>query len=899
MTGQRRLGDDRRDPRRELDDEIALHLELRAREFEAQGMSPEAARHAALAAFGSVDAVTAACRAEDAALERDRRRREWVRDIGVDVGYGVRTLRKNAVFTLAAVATLTLGIGAAAAVYTVVNGVLVRPLPYRDPSSLAMVWMGDTDAQGITSQLPLSTGFFADLSEQTSSFSGVAAFRFWPYTVAGDGPAEQVAGARVSPALFPVLGATPQLGRTFTAEEAQPGGPAVVVLSDAYWRRRFGGHASVIGEVVQLSGQPFTVVGVMRPGFTFPRGAELPGGFQFRPRTELWTPLVVGPNERQDYGTQNLAAVGRLAPGVTRDAAQAEISTNLQRFLDRNGVTARWSYQLVALRDQAARGVRRSLLILLGAVGFVLLIACANVANLLVARTAARSREFAIRAALGAGWSRIARQLVTENLVLAGLGTVAGLGASFWATWAMLSLVPGAMPRADDIAVDWRVVVVVGGVAALAGIIFGIGAARVLRRGTLAGALHAEGARSTGGAGRRLGRRALVAAEVSLSLVLLIGAAQLVDSFIRLQRVDPGFDPRHAVVADVQLPLARRFDPASDGPGWRRFFEQLMARLGTVPGLEAVGAVSSLPLTGAEEASSVIIPERPADRPELNPRVHYQVVSGDYFGAMGIPMLAGRGFTLDDHAAAVPVIVVNRAFVRRYFADSAVVGRTLQGNFEFGRGPIRTIVGVAGDVRQTGLDDPPTPMVYVPVSQLPYPALSVVMRTDGPAAAALAELRRAVRALNPDAAVARERPMATVLGQSLARQRFSSTIITVFASAALVLTVVGVYGVIAVTLGQRRREIGIRLALGAQQRQVTWLMLGEGGRIIMVGVVLGLAGAVVTTRVVRALLYDAGTPPAALFAGSALAIVLVSLAATWLPARRAARMDATRSLREE
>jgi putative ABC transport system permease protein len=324
-----------------------------------------------------------------------------------------------------------------------------------------------------------------------------------------------------------------------------------------------------------------------------------------------------------------------------------------------------------------------------------------------------------------------------------------------------------------------------------------------------------------------------------------------------------------------------------------------MDRLRMTPGVRAAGAVSGLPLTGAEEWSSVVIPERPADRPELNPRVLYQVVSGDYFGAMGIPMLAGRGFTDQDGAAGDSVIIVSREFVHRYFADSAIVGRTLRTVFEFGAQPLRRVIGVAGDVRQTALEDAPFPTVYVPEAQMPYPALTVVLRSEGPAAPALAALRRAVRELDPDAAVARQRSLAAVRTQSLARQRFSSTVITVFAAGALLLTVVGVYGVIAVAVGQRRKEIGIRIALGAQDRQVAWLVLREGGRVIAAGVVLGLAGAVATSRALRALLYEAGPAPVVVFAGAAAAIVLVSLAATYLPARRAARMNPTRTLREE
>jgi putative ABC transport system permease protein len=416
----------------------------------------------------------------------------------------------------------------------------------------------------------------------------------------------------------------------------------------------------------------------------------------------------------------------------------------------------------------------------------------------------------------------------------------------------------------------------------------------------LAGALHAAGTRTTAAAAGRLGRRALVAAEVSLSLMLLIGAAQLVDSFLRLQRVDPGFDPSHAVTAEVQIPLPGPFSPATDGPRWQLFFAQLMDRLHAAPGVHAAGAVSSLPLTGAEESSRVIIPERPAERPELNPSANYAIVSGDYFTAMGMPVLAGRGFTTADGADAPQVIIVNREFVERYLAGSDVVGRRLTGMFEFSAQPNpRTVVGVVGDVQQTSLAGPALPTVYVPQSQMPYPSLSVVIRTVGDSGPALGALRRAVKDLNPDAAVAQERTLAAVLDQSLARQRFSSTLIAVFAAAALLLAMVGVYGVIAVTVGQRRREVGIRMALGARHAHVLRLVLGEGARIIAAGVALGLLGAFGSSRLIRALVFEAGAAPAGVFGGSALAIALMALVATYVPARRAARLDPMRALRED
>jgi putative ABC transport system permease protein len=532
-------------------------------------------------------------------------------------------------------------------------------------------------------------------------------------------------------------------------------------------------------------------------------------------------------------------------------------------------------------------------------VAFVLLIACANVTNLLLARTAARQREFAVRAALGAGRARIARQLVTENVLLAAAGTALGLLASVWGVRAMLALVPGAMPRVDDVSVDWRVITAAFAVAMVAGLAFGLATAWQLRWSQLAATLQSAGNRTTGGVARRMGRRTLVIAEISLSVMLLIGAAELTRSFLRLQHVQPGFAPDHALTAAVQMPLPNGFRPVVDGPRWRTFFAQLMERLNATPGVLAAGAVSTLPLTGADEGAAVTVVGRPAPASGFGLSTEYNLVSGRYFDAMGIKLLAGRVFDGRDVNDGAPVIIVNKEFVHRYFADSNAIGTQLNTTFEFVAGKPRTIVGVVDNVQQLSLDASALPQVFVPQDQLSYPALWVVMRTRGDPSTAAMPLRSAVKALDGTTAVAHVRPLDEVFADSLARQRFSAAIIVVFAAAALALAMVGLYGVIALNVGQRGREIGVRMALGARGRDVLRLLLGEGMRIAGLAIVLGLAGALAMSRVLNTLLFGVTTAEGAVFVAAAAAVGAVSLVATYVPARRATRVDPTVTLRAE
>jgi putative ABC transport system permease protein len=874
--------------RAEAGDEIAFHIQMRTAELIEQGVDPERAREMAEARFGPVPPI------EEALVDSVQRRRhradrvEAVMDVMKDLAFAIRSLRRAPAFTAAAVATLALGVGATLAVFTVVNGVLLRPLPYDDPARIHMIWISNRTADVEGGDLPLSSGFYSDIERESRSFEAMAAFRAWSYSLstAGSPDAEPLSGAKVSPALFTVLGVRPQLGQAFTASEAIPGAPNVAMISHELWQRRFGGDRSIVGKPVTLNGQSFTVTAVMPPGFAFPRGAELPAPFGFGLRTEVWTPLVFDSTDTRNYGTQNLSAVGRLPSPDKQLAAETELSGIMRRFLDENAPNLKLDYVVRAMAMQSSQKVERALVILFGAVVLVLLIATANVASLLIARISARQRELAVRTALGAARSRIARQLVTEHLVLAVVGTALGLLLAYWTTQVMLALVPGSMPRADDIGFDWRVLSFALGVALVAGVGFGLAATVASGSANVTATLHESDLRSAGSVRHRYGRR----------LMLLIGAALLARSFISLQRVQLGFSAGNVLTADIGVPVVGGFRPAVDGPHWDATLRGITSRVSMLQGVEAAGMVSALPLSGAFESGGLRLPGV-TYQPGQGPSSQYNVVAGDYFKAAGIRVLAGRTFDASDDDINRATIVINREVARTLFgSETAAIGRELRATFEFlGGRPPRTVIGVVDVVKQVSADEAVRSQVYVPQAQMPYPGLTLVVKASGDAArdprSLLPLVRREARAVDPSVTIRDVQLMSDVVSTSMARQRFNMTLITVFAALALVLAIVGLYGVLALIVGQRRREIGVRLALGAQPWSVVRMILREGAVMALVGVILGVAGALALTRLMESLLYDVSTTDGWTFAGAVVLVTVVAIGATWVPARRAAHVD--------
>jgi putative ABC transport system permease protein len=647
---------------------------------------------------------------------------------------------------------------------------------------------------------------------------------------------------------------------------------------------------------VTLSRERFTIVGVMPRGFAFPRGAELPSGLQFRPRTEIWTPLVFTEQELRQRGTANLAAVGPLRDGASLEQARSDLTQIAKRLAAEypRFFSERMALNPVALKEQAVAPVRRGLVLFMGAVGFVLLIACANVVNLLVARTAVRDREFAVRTALGATRARVALQLVTENLLLTLGGAALGLAVAVWGSRALLALVPGNLPRADDVALDARVVLVTIAIAVAAAVAFGLASAVHAGRGSLVAGL--QGLRATSGLGRRAGRRLLVAAEVALSLVLLVGAALLTQSFVRLQSVSPGFQPDRAMTAGLLMPILS-FNPNRDGSRWSAFFTEYAERLGALPGVEAAGGVSSLPLSGAWESTGFAIEGRPRAASGQGPSAEYSVATPGYFRAMQMPIVAGRTFDSRDRAGGVSVIVVNQELARRYWPGESAIGERIFTGL-LGPDVPHEIVGIVGDVRQLTLDTPVAPAMYFPVTQLPYPFLTLVVRTkaDDPTVV-LPLMRRELKGMDPSLALHDARSLRAVVDLSLARQRFSMIVIGAFAAAALALAMIGLYGVIAYSVAQRTREIGVRIALGARPRDVLALVVGEGVRVTAAGVVVGLLVALAATRLMRSLLYDVSASDAGMYALVAALTAAVAVLASYVPARRATRVDPISALR--
>ncbi|HVE78878.1 MAG TPA: ABC transporter permease, partial [Gemmatimonadaceae bacterium] len=826
-------------------------------------------------------------------LEHERRA-DWIGALGQDLRFAARTLVRSRGFATAAVLTLALGIGAATAVFGVVDGVLLRPLPYPNHERLALVWSTAQLGGAQQGELPLAAGNFLDLRGQVRSFETLAAFRAWGFTLSDAEDPELVAGARVSPALFGVLGTRPMLGRALVPADDDPGAPKVALLGHGLWQRRFGGDPGVVGRAVTLNGERYTVVGVMPPGFHFPRGAELPSGFQFPARTELWTAIAFTPEQAQRRGTFDLAVAGLLAPGVTPAQARAELSPIMRRLGDENGMAAiALGADVTPMRDFSVRSVRPGLVLLLGAVALVLVVACANVSNLLVARTAARRRELAIRTALGAGRGRLVRQLVTENLLLAAAGGALGIAVAVAAQGALLRLAPGNVPRLDDVTLDGRVL---GAALLLAlGIGGAFGVLAALHGGRAGGATLRDGGRTTAGAQRARLRSALVAGQLALSLVLLVGAALVVRSFARMLAVPPGFDPSGAVTAQIILPVRPDASFSAEQPRWRDVTERYLERVQTLPGVRAAGAVSSLPLTGAWESTDVGAVGAAAGSGTDRMNMQYAMVSPDYFRAMAIPMRRGRAFTTQDRADAPPVAIVSEAAAARWWPGRSPVGERVMALDS----TTRTIVGVVGDVRQTNVTTPIEPAIYLPVAQFPVPFLYVVARTSADPATTVPALRRELRAVSAAAGLDDGRTLRAVYDDALAPRRFAMLIVGFFAVSTLLLAAVGLYGVVAYAVGQRTHEIGVRMALGAQTGDVMRLVLGQGLRLAALGLTAGVAGALAASGLLRRQLFEVSPVDPATYLAIIALLVAVAAAATWGPARRATRVDPVRALREE
>jgi putative ABC transport system permease protein len=876
---------------REVDDEITFHLEERARELEAGGMDAEAARAEAVREFGDPDEARAELEAMGRRRVRRRSRATWWNDLGQDVQYAVRTLLRSPGFTAVAVLTLAMGIGATTAIYTVVDGVLLRPLGVADADELVTIreWRPAEAVEPPSGPGTVSPANFFDWEQRTRSFESMSYFTQWPLNLTGDGEPQEAQVQLVSGNFFRTLGVQPVLGRAFRPDDAEMSGEGlafgqVAVLSYGVWQSRYGGDTGIIGRTIRVNNSPVEVVGVMGRGFRV-----------LNARPDLWMPLGIQKGNRTSMG-RFLTAIGRLNPGVTPEDADRELESiagELEReFPEFNTNMRTWS---VPLREEVLGQIRPALLVLLGAVAMLLLIACTNVANLLLGRASARRQEIAVRLSLGATRGRLIRQLLAESLVLSLAGGLFGIAAAVVGTRALVRSLPETvqLPRLDLVSVDARVLAVALGVTLLTGILFGLAPALAASRSDLQRTLREASRGSTGGAASMRLRNTLVIAEVGLALMLLVGAGLLVRSFQKLQAVDTGTRPEGVLTMRVSLASeAYRTRAALDG-----FVERLFTDLETLPGVQAVGSVQFLPLDGAKSATTAWPAYRPKPSVGEEEAADIRMVGGDYFQAQGVELLSGRTFDERDTGNSSPVVVINERLARENFPGGNPVGQQLV--YNWGEDYPAEIVGVVADVRETSLTAEPAPAFYRPLSQMPNPTLNVIVRTAGDPLALAGAIREKVNALDPELPVAGMRTMESVISDAAARSRLSSYLLAGFSALALLLAAIGLYGIMSYAVAQRRGEIGVRVALGADRGKILRLIVGQGMVLTGTGLAVGLLGAFLLTRLLRSLLFGVTTTDPATFVSVPLVLAAVALLACWLPASRAAGVDPAAALRTE
>ena len=861
----------------DIDEEMRLHVEMETEANIERGMPPAEARRAALRSFGNLD------RLRDVAY--GIRGGGFLETFMQDVWYGARVLAKNKSFTAVAVLTLALGIGANTAIYSVVHQLLLRPLPYADAERIVLLWEINPEGGRNTA----SPANFRSWQEQTTSVTGIAGFVDQRVNLTGSGEPEEIAAQLASPELFKTLGVRPILGRDMTPEDVDPT-PRVAIVSYGFWMRRLGGDPGAVGKPIMLNTLPITVIGI------------LPSGFQWHVRqtsgtgksAEIWLPLALpteGPRTRGRY----LSVVARLKPGASLEEARAEMRTIGSRLAADSPFNKGYGADAIPVREQFVGPVRRALLILLGAVGFVLLIACANVANLLLSRAAAREKEIALRTALGARRLRVVRQLLTESLLLAALDCLLGLGFAWWGLRALVAISPRELFLLQGVHLNLPVLAVTVIVSLATGIVFGLAPALEATRLNLNDSLKegGKGAAGQGSRSRRL-RGALVIAEVALAIVLLTSAGLLVKSFVRLQQVDTGVQKDNVLTMVVRLP-ARKY---SEDPQVIAFFRQVEERIRKLPGARDVGIVNFLPFYGGlGSATGFTIEGRPVP-PGEEPVTDVRVADAGYFRTLGIPLVRGRIFTDLEDTEVRRVVLINEALARQSFPGENPIGKRISVNM-FDEPVPTEIVGIVRDVKYESLVNAAQPTVYMPLPVLTYSFMTFVLRTDGDPADLAPAVRRVVREIDPDQPAADVRTMHQVMSEWVGRDRFNTLLLAIFAGLATLLAAVGIFGVMSYSVTLRTREIGLRMALGAQPGEVLLLILKQGLLLILIGIALGIAGALALTRLMSSLLFEVGSTDPATFTAIVLLFTLMAVIACYIPARRATRVDPLIALRYE
>ena len=864
---------------RGLDEEIRFHIDQQTEKNIRAGMAPAEARRQALIKFGGTERIKE--------NTRDEFRPAFFEDFVRDLRYGARALRRAPGFTAVAALTLALGIGANTAIFSVVNTVLLKPLSYREPERLVFVWERNI-AIGKDRDLVAPPNYL-DWQAQHAVFDALGAYRFGGFAMTGAGEPESVTAIFLSSSMFRVLGVEPLVGRTYSQDEEKKR-DRVVVLRHEFWQRRFGGDRSIVGKSITLADTPCIVIGVMPPEFRFPDGN--PG--------DMYSPLIFAANELQGRRVHSLTVVGRLKEGVTIEAASAHM-TAVAHGIAAADNTSNPDASVVGAHDLLVEDVRLGLLVLLSTVAFVLLIACANVANLLLVRATSRRGEMAMRSALGARRGRLIRQLLTESVLLAAIGSALGILVAWALLGVLVRVSPPDLPRVDQVAIDLTVLVFVTAVALLAGIGFGVWPSLQVSGANLVEATQESRVR------RQRGRSALVVAEVALSLMLLAGAGLMIRSFIKLQNLDLGFQAENVLTAQIFLPANRYplppglFGPAKPGvtPELSKgaaFYSQLMESLKNTSGIESVGAVSSLPLNpvGIDYDMPVIVQGRPRPRAGEEPQADFRFATPDYFQTMRIPLKSGRLFTDFDGPENAPVIIINDTMASQMFPGEDPIGQRL-----LLYGKAREIIGVVGSVKHHGFSRDPRPEMVLPNRQFQLGGMTIVARSRIEAAVLGATITRAVHAIDPELPVSRVRTMAEFQSASVAQPRFTALLLAGFALVAMLLALVGVYGVMAYVVSQRTREIGVRLALGAERQDVVWMVVRHGVVLAGIGIAIGLAGAAAGTRLMERLLFGVSATDPLTFLVAAVALGLASIAATCVPALRAARVAPVTALRCE
>ena len=811
-----------------------------------------------------------------------------------DLRYGARMLRKKPGFTVIAVFTLALGIGANTAIFSVVNTVLLRPLPYREPDRLVMVW---GNFRGLNMmRLGASAAEFMDFKSQTSVFTELAAFQQTPFNLTGDEGPQRLSGLRVSSELFKVLGVAPLTGRALAAADQKPGHEHVAVVSQRLWQTRFGGDLKNLDRRLTLDGTSYAVVGVM------PRDFQFPFGLDETQRPDSWVPAVFSAAELNDRTQYDFQVIGRLKPGVTTEQARAEMDTIGRRFEQQyprsyrgpKGEDGGWQVTLTTLQDEVVGNVRSLLLVLLGVVGFVLLIACANVTNLSLARASTRRREMAIRTALGASRVRVVRQMLTETLLLALIGGAVALPLALWGIELLIALGPKNIPRLGEVRLDLRVLAFTLGVSLFTGLVSGLAPALRVGGSRVHDALKETSLGVTAGAARQRLRSLLVVSEIALALVLLIGAGLMLKSFRVLLAVEPGFSADRVLTAQVLLNNSRYAEATAK----LNFYDQLLTRVRAQPGVESASMTTGLPLTGVTYGAPFSIEGKPFDPAGKPPHAYIRTVAPGYFQTLGITLQQGRDFNLQDTVASTPIVIINQAFARDFF-NGDPAGKRFKIGAPGSPRPWMQVAGIVRDVKADGLDAETVPEMYLPFAQNTTAAMTLVARTTGDPADNIAAVRREVLSLDKDQPVYNIRTMRQLLGASIAQRRFNMLLLSAFAFIALLLAASGLFGVMAYTVAQRTHEIGVRLALGAQTRDVLRLVVGNGMALAALGVAVGLAGAFGLTRLMSSLLFGVTPTDAATFVVVSIVLLAVALLACYIPARRATQVDPLVALRYE